>query len=260
MKFFLSSTYEDLKGFRQVAINTLEALCCEVEAMEYFEASTRTNKEVCLKKLKESDLVIGIYGRRYGSIDPETGISFTEIEFDAARQWNKPFLGFVLTVGQGEREPKEIEFVQKIFSTGTLCAKVNKKKDFVARLNDSLRSYFAGLEGYDYAGIWNEIAEAQRRMECAFGGDGSGNGNDLDYALDKLDVIGEEFEEVAEKGSTEDMAAVKKKYEVVVSYLRLNRLKDRLLHEPWSQDLRQEVLYARDSYMKNIDDYCEEGA
>ena len=256
MKFFLSSTYEDLKGLRQVAINTLEALCCEVEAMEYFEASTRMNKEVCLRKLKESDLVIGIYGRRYGSIDPETGKSFTEVEFDALAEWDKPFLGFVLDVPEGEREDREVEFINKIFSTGILCAHVNKKKDFVAKLNNSLREYFAGLEGYDYAGIWNEILEAQKLMSRVFGTFIPDGENDVDFALDRLDSIGDDFSEAVKTGDMDAACALEARIKVVVAYLRLNRLKDRLLHEPWSEELRQEVLFARDSYVKTIENYC----
>ena len=248
MKFFLSSTYEDLKGMRQVAINTLEALCCEVEAMEYFEASTRTNKEVCLRKLAESDLVIGVYGRRYGSIDPETGISFTEIEYDEARKMNKPFLGFVLEVPESERDQREKELIKKIFASGVLCAKVNKKTDFVAKLNDSLREYFKGLDGYDYAGIWNEIVDAQKRMATDIGIKMPTDDDDVDNALDQLYTISDAFVNAIDNGDHDAAKAIEDRFKLIVTYLKLNRLRDRLLHEPWSEELRREVVEARKNY------------
>lgn len=254
MKFFLSSTYEDLKGMRQVAINTLEALCCEVEAMEYFEASTRTNKEVCLRKLAESDLIIGIYGRRYGSIDPETGISFTEIEYDEARRLNKPILGFVLEVNESERDPRETVFIQKIFATGVLCAKVDKKKDFVVKLNDSLREYFKGLDGYDYAGIWNDIIEAQNRVAAKLGIFMHNGEGDVDDALNQLYAISDDFVKAIDSGDKETADTIEIKFKTIVAYLKLNRLKDRLLHEPWSEELRQEIFAARDEYIKILND------
>ncbi len=59
--------------------------------MEYFYDSERTSKEVCLEELQTSDVVIGINGERYWSIDVETGKSITEIEFDDAVKYNNLF-------------------------------------------------------------------------------------------------------------------------------------------------------------------------
>ena len=52
MRFFISSTYSDLKNIRQVAINTIESLTNgvtgQVAAMEYFVASPEDSKSVCI--------------------------------------------------------------------------------------------------------------------------------------------------------------------------------------------------------------------
>lgn len=237
MKFFLSSTYEDLKGFRQVAINTLEDLCCQVEAMEYFEASTMTNKEVCLQRLRESDLVIGIYGRRYGSIDPETDTSYTELEYDAAVDAGIPVLGFVLQVGKNEREEREWEFIHKIYDHGVLCGKIDKKRDFFLKLNSSLREYFDGLNGYDYSGIWSDIVEAEEKVSGAFDGK-IPKEEDMDMALDELEDMENNFN--------------LSRFRIIVAYLKLMRLKDRLLHEPWGEELRNEVMKGKENYLKVI--------
>ena len=65
MKFFISSTFSDLKNIRQVAINTIESLINgvtgQIAAMEYFAASPEDSKSICLEELCRSDIVIGIY-------------------------------------------------------------------------------------------------------------------------------------------------------------------------------------------------------
>lgn len=237
MRFFLSSTYEDLKGFRQVAINTLEDLCCEVEAMEYFEASTKTNREVCLSKLIESDLVIGIYGRRYGTIDKVSGKSFTELEYDTAVENNIPVISFVLECPEYERENREKELVKKIMGSGILCAKINKKKDFIIKLNNSLIKYFQQLEGRNYTGIWSDIISAERKMGAYF--------DSIDDAIKELELFAtdENFDETK-----------KYRFNAIVAFLRVNRLKDRLLHETWSDSLREEVVLVKKKYIKTISD------
>lgn len=82
MKIFLSSTYIDLVPIRQSAINFLNGIkgnsitnnTGEVVAMEFFPATENTCKEECLKQLSTCNLVIGIYGEKYGSIDEETSL------------------------------------------------------------------------------------------------------------------------------------------------------------------------------------------
>ena len=50
----------------------------KVIAMEFFNASENTCLEECIQELNSSDLVLGIYGERYGSIDTTTNLSITE--------------------------------------------------------------------------------------------------------------------------------------------------------------------------------------
>ena len=90
MRIFLSSTYEDLKDVRQAAIHYLDGIVGRITdttgrvvAMEYFNATERYCKDECLHELSTCDLVIGIYGDRYGT-SYDDGRSMTEIEFDYA--------------------------------------------------------------------------------------------------------------------------------------------------------------------------------
>jgi len=53
--------------------------------MENFGARPSPIKEVCLQEVRESNTYVGLFGMRYGSIDEETGKSFTELEYREAR-------------------------------------------------------------------------------------------------------------------------------------------------------------------------------
>jgi len=52
--------------------------------MEVFGARTAEPIQTCVEEVKKSKIFIGILGMRYGSIDPESGKSFVQIEYDTA--------------------------------------------------------------------------------------------------------------------------------------------------------------------------------
>ena len=74
---FISSTYEDLKKERQALIGVaLENNFIPV-GMEQFHAAPTSQWNVITKMIDESDFYLLVVGGRYGSIDEETGISYT---------------------------------------------------------------------------------------------------------------------------------------------------------------------------------------
>ncbi len=93
---FLSSTFVDLAEHRKKVIEGLQRLETCIYAMEYFCASTDSSRTQCLRKVHSSDLYVGIIGLRYGSIDPETGLSYTEEEYNEASKNNIPMLLFII--------------------------------------------------------------------------------------------------------------------------------------------------------------------
>ena len=68
MKVFISSTYEDLKEYRQAAIEVMNRHEGTPLAMEFFMARTGEPKQVCKKEIKKCDIFVGIYAYRYGFI------------------------------------------------------------------------------------------------------------------------------------------------------------------------------------------------
>lgn len=83
---FLSSTYEDLKEHRRLIILTLQKLGVTFSAMEYFGTRPERPIEVALASLRECEIYVGIFGTRYGTIDPDLGISITEAEYREAQR------------------------------------------------------------------------------------------------------------------------------------------------------------------------------
>jgi hypothetical protein len=55
-----------------------------------------------LQKVAESDVYVGIFGRRYGYVNPETGLSATHEEYRRARELDKPVLIFIEELPEGE--------------------------------------------------------------------------------------------------------------------------------------------------------------
>ncbi|MEE0862889.1 MAG: DUF4062 domain-containing protein [Lachnospiraceae bacterium] len=89
---FISSTYEDLKEERQALVGVaLENNFIPV-GMEQFHAAPTSQWNVITKMIDECDFYLLIIGGRYGSIDEETGVSYTEKEYDYAKNKKLPVL------------------------------------------------------------------------------------------------------------------------------------------------------------------------
>ena len=77
---FISSTYEDLKEERKELIENLLNLKYLPSGMEMFSASNEEQFKYIKKIIDSCDYSILILGARYGSIETNSGKSFTEKE------------------------------------------------------------------------------------------------------------------------------------------------------------------------------------
>lgn len=315
MRIFLSSTYVDLKEIRNIAINYLEDIVGHVTdatgtvvAMEYFNATERYCKEECLHELSTCNLVIGIYGDRYGT-PAEDGRSMTETEFDYAIEHNIPILAFVKR--EECRDAKQQLFIsKKVHGSGKSCANFEKEVDFADRLSNSLKEYLGQEEydGYSVDSLWEQVTAlrdaVQKRMEDTSSGVelqmlpyGSG---DEDIALENILSSVKHLKEFIQYLEAENTAvhpyaytAANRPSELTINhdrelcknvaacakrivanrelilfglvnhttaitlattYLKLKRMQQRLLNEPWTEELRQEVLQVRTEYIDTIHD------
>lgn len=93
---FISSTYSDLINERKQILNVLLMADCIPSGMESFVATDDAQFNVIKKVIDFCDYYILILGKRYGSVNEKTGISYTEMEYDYAVEQGIPALVFVL--------------------------------------------------------------------------------------------------------------------------------------------------------------------
>ncbi|MEP5152580.1 DUF4062 domain-containing protein [Planktotalea sp.] len=89
---FISSTFQDLQTERQRVSEVLLRAGCFPVGMEQFPAADEEQFEFIKRVIDQSDYYILISAGRYGSIHPETGLSYTEMEYDYAVERGKPII------------------------------------------------------------------------------------------------------------------------------------------------------------------------
>ena len=97
LQVFVSSTFVDLISERQAAVSAILKAGHIPAGMELFTAGDRSQMDTIKQWIDESDVYLLILGGRYGSVEPSSGISYTELEFDYALQQKKPLFAVVVT-------------------------------------------------------------------------------------------------------------------------------------------------------------------
>ncbi len=97
LQIFLSSTYTDLMDLRLAAIEAILAAGHIPATMEQFTPGDETALEVIQRWIKDSDAFILLLGGRFGSIEPKSGKSYVQIEYELALQFGKPLFGMIMS-------------------------------------------------------------------------------------------------------------------------------------------------------------------
>ena len=169
---FVSSTYEDLKAYRDEVERSIIYMNQTIKGMEFFGSTPERPLDKCLQTVRECKLYIGIIGMRYGSVEEDSGKSFTELEYDEAVKNRIPVLIYILDenhpiasrfVDKGEGAEKLEAFKPRlkkahVVSSFTTPADLGKKvtQDLMNELNkdraieDSLRTLPSDTEGGNY--------------------------------------------------------------------------------------------------------------
>lgn len=126
-RVFVSSTYEDMREYREVAIDALTSVEQLPVGMDHFMASNETPLDVCLANVRRCQLLILLIGMRYGSIDNNTGKSYTELEYEEALRNDIPVLAFIMDETQCPVLPIYVDVDEK----------AAKLKIFKQRLKDT---------------------------------------------------------------------------------------------------------------------------
>lgn len=104
ISIFISSTYKDLAAYRNEVETRLVSMEQSIKGMEYFGASSETPLTVCKQKIGECKLMILLIGVSYGSIEPVSGKSYTEYEYDFATELGIPTLCYIADTSSSNLE------------------------------------------------------------------------------------------------------------------------------------------------------------
>ena len=93
---FISSTFNDLKLERAEVTQALLELDCIPCGMEAFPAANETQWSWIKKVIEECDYYVLIIGGKYGSVNDETSLSYTEMEYNYASEKDIPTIAFIV--------------------------------------------------------------------------------------------------------------------------------------------------------------------
>lgn len=133
---FISSTYTDLLEERQAAVAAVLKAGHIPAGMELFSAGDRSQLETIRSWIEQSDVYMLILGGRYGTIEPDSGLSYTELEFNYAVELGKPLFAVVISEGGLDRKlkAKGADVIERVH--GILL------RDFRAKVLSNISSFF----------------------------------------------------------------------------------------------------------------------
>lgn len=114
LQVFISSTFTDLIDERQAAVQAVLKAGHIPAGMELFKSADESQKETIKRWIDESDVYILILGGRYGSIDEETGKSYTHWEYDYAGEVGKERFAIVITEEASRQKGQaNLDFIER---------------------------------------------------------------------------------------------------------------------------------------------------
>lgn len=178
---FISSTYTDMKDERQTAVEAILDAGHIPAGMELFAASDKQQIEVIKGWIDKSDIFMLILGGRYGSVEPESGKSYIQLEYEYALKVKKPFFALYLTddaiqkkaqgplglaVVERDDTKKLNDFRKQVKSK--LCSEIEDKKDIKIQVPKAIRELSAAnkLEGWVRASSVPDLSPLMGQLEA----------------------------------------------------------------------------------------------
>jgi Domain of unknown function (DUF4062) len=162
LQVFVSSTYSDLIEERQAAVAAILKAGHIPAGMELFTAGDISQMETIKRWIDESDVYMLILGGRYGSMEPTTNLSYSELEYDYAREQGKSLFAVVIqeealeerikkggSVYIEKENPKALhEFRRKVLTN--ISSFFSDSKDIKLCVHESLADFAVkpGLKGW----------------------------------------------------------------------------------------------------------------
>lgn len=131
---FVSSTYEDLKSYREEVRGLITALGFIDIAMEKWPPTSNPPINEVTEAVNKSDVYVGIFAWRYGSRIEKGGMSYTEYEYKLAKEKNIPRLVFLVH--------PEKDWPVRYVDIGTDGKSLRNLRNKIERENDIIWKYF----------------------------------------------------------------------------------------------------------------------
>lgn len=162
LQVFISSTYLDLKEERLEAMQSILGAGHIPTGMEFWNPTNDTQLKLIHDSIDSSNIYILIIGGRYGSVEENTGKSYTQIEYEYAIEKGKDIFTLFLSenfisskIANGDLTEKETKINKKAFDEflktikSTYYAPINELKDIAIVIPQTLneimsKSMFGG--------------------------------------------------------------------------------------------------------------------
>ncbi|MDK8182026.1 DUF4062 domain-containing protein [Paenibacillus sp. UMB4589-SE434] len=144
LQVFVSSTFLDLKDERQKAVEGILRAGHIPAGMELFTAASKSQWKVIEDWIKESDILMLIFGGKYGTVEPESGKSYTQLEYEFALKNNIPVFALVLN-DQFLANKKSADISLKVYEHEVDKPEIEKYKMFKALVESNLVRFIGNI-------------------------------------------------------------------------------------------------------------------
>lgn len=171
---FVSSTYTDLIDERQAVSRALLRSNCFPSQMENWSAMDAAQMVAIKQLIDECDYYLVVTAGKYGSLDRESGLSYTEMEYDYALSIGKPVIRLMhrdpfneLRGDKIETKPKarrQLENFRSKLKTGSICSFWTSAEDLMLETTLALQDVIIRhpSDGWVQANTV-DVAQEQRR-------------------------------------------------------------------------------------------------
>ena len=162
LRVFISSTMDDLREERTAVADAISKnIFLEAVYAESFTARSESPREVCLEKVRRSNIYVGIFKDRYGYVPSNNNpkaCSVVVLEYDEAKKNQLPLFIFI-DKNDSTREGKLKEFLDEItdFDRGHWRKEYSNTEELVQFVLDAINR--------DITKSYVETLNAKRKTE-----------------------------------------------------------------------------------------------
>jgi len=147
---FISSAQRELEPFRSSARDAILRAKMLPVAMESWTAASLPPDAAIRKRLAECNAVVLIGGHRYGSIERESGLAYTEIEYEEAKKSGQSVFVFLVSSLPGGLELTNVDpedlaraqrFIARLQADGNLTARVDSSSKLETHVFQALTEW-----------------------------------------------------------------------------------------------------------------------